>query len=95
MTNNSSSLQWMMETEYIQSCNCAYGCPCNFNALPTYGNCEALLGYRVRKGNFGNTKLDDVKFCLGIVVAKSNSYGQWYRQIVCGQKIIGRTSEGN
>ena len=37
----SDSSQWRMEAEYIQSCNCDYGCPYNFNALPTNENCEA------------------------------------------------------
>lgn len=63
---NNSSPQWRMEAEYIQSCNCDYGCPCNFNALPTYGNCEALVAYHVRKGNFEDTKLDDVIFAWGL-----------------------------
>ena len=61
-----NTLNWKMEVEYIQSCNCDYGCPCNFNALPTYGNCEALLGYRIRKGNFGDLKLDGVVFAWGM-----------------------------
>lgn len=63
---NNSSAQWKMEAEYLQSCNCDYGCPCNFNALPTYGNCEALVAYRVRKGNFEETKLDEVIFAWGL-----------------------------
>jgi len=58
--------KWTMETEYIQSCNCAYGCPCNFNALPTTGNCEALLGYRIKKGVFEGTKLDGAKVAWGL-----------------------------
>ncbi|HEY6975711.1 MAG TPA: DUF1326 domain-containing protein [Chitinophagaceae bacterium] len=65
MSDNSST-QWTMELEYLQSCNCDYGCPCNFNALPTYGNCEALLGYHVLKGNFGDTNLDGVTFAWGL-----------------------------
>ena len=65
MSDNSST-QWTMELEYLQSCNCDYGCPCNFNALPTYGNCEALLAYHVLKGNFGETNLDDVTFAWGL-----------------------------
>ena len=48
--------------EYIQSCNCDYGCPCNFNGLPTHGNCEALVGYRILDGKFEKTVLDDVVF---------------------------------
>jgi hypothetical protein len=65
MSDNSST-QWTLELEYLQSCNCDYGCPCNFNALPTYGNCEALLAYHVLKGNFGETNLDDVTFAWGL-----------------------------
>ena len=62
--------KWNMETEYIQSCNCAYGCPCNFNALPTTGHCEAFVGYKVRKGTFGDTKLDGATFAAcGATVA--------------------------
>ena len=57
-----ASPRWELDTEYIQACNCDYGCPCNFNALPTYGNCEALAGWRVKSGHFGPTKLDGVKF---------------------------------
>lgn len=58
--------QWHMEAEYVQSCNCAYGCPCNFNSLPTYGNCEALVAWHIRKGHFEDTKLDDVSFAWGL-----------------------------
>ena len=58
--------KWNFETEYIQSCNCDYGCPCNFNGLPTYGNCEALVGYRITKGTFGGTKLDGATFAMGL-----------------------------
>src|SRR5881628_2125479 len=56
--------KWNFEAEYIQSCNCDWGCPCNFNALPTHGNCEALVAYRIKKGKFGDTKLDGAIFGL-------------------------------
>ena len=57
---------WAFEAEYIQSCNCDYGCPCNFNGYPTQGNCEALVAWRVRKGNFGSTKLDGVTWAWAL-----------------------------
>lgn len=56
---------WEFEAEYLQGCNCDYGCPCNFNGYPSYDNCEALVGYRIRHGHFGPTKLDGVVFVLG------------------------------
>lgn len=61
-----ASTKWNFEAEYIQSCNCAYGCPCNFNAPPTPGNCEALVSYHIRKGQFDRTKLDGVTFAWGL-----------------------------
>ena len=57
---------WQFEAEYIQSCNCDYGCPCNFNGYPTYGSCEALVGYRIRKGTFGSTSLDGATFAQAL-----------------------------
>ena len=58
--------KWNFEAEYIQSCNCAWGCPCNFNALPTTGRCEALVSWHIRKGTFVKTKLDGVTFAWGL-----------------------------
>ena len=59
-------VDWNFEAEYIQSCNCDFGCPCNFNALPTRGNCEALVAYRLRNGHFGKTKLDGTTFAWAL-----------------------------
>ena len=43
-------------------CNCAWGCPCQFDALPTTGYCEALAALDIRQGHFGATRLDGVRF---------------------------------
>jgi hypothetical protein len=53
---------WSMAGEEAVSCNCAWGCPCQFNALPTTGRCEAFGGYQIREGYFGDTRLDGVRF---------------------------------
>jgi len=36
--------------------------PCQFNALPTQGKCEAVVGIIIDEGNHGDTKLDGLKF---------------------------------
>lgn len=46
------------------NCNCDYGCPCQFNALPTHGNCEYAMFTRVAEGNYGDTDLAGVVFAL-------------------------------
>jgi len=51
-------IDWMIRGPEIATCNCAYGCPCQFNALPTNGNCTATVAMRIDKGHFGKVKLD-------------------------------------
>jgi hypothetical protein len=53
---------WKMTADEVVTCNCAWGCPCQFNALPTTGRCEALVAARIRRGHYGKTKLDGVTF---------------------------------
>jgi hypothetical protein len=63
-TTTSQIPSWNMKADYVETCNCEYGCPCNFSGIPTYGNCRALLLFHIRSGSYGNTKLDGVDFIL-------------------------------
>lgn len=56
------SPRWQFEADYIETCNCDFGCPCNFSGYPTGGRCEALVGYHVRTGHFGEVQLDGLDF---------------------------------
>lgn len=77
---------WNFEAEFIQSCNCDYGCPCNFNGYPTPGNCEALVGYHIRKGRFEGTKLDGVTFALGAYWPKAIHEGNGVARLYIDEK---------
>jgi hypothetical protein len=55
---------WSMKSDYVETCNCDYGCPCNFNGYPTYGLCHALVLFHIRSGSYGDTKLDDLDFII-------------------------------
>lgn len=57
-----SVAKWEFEGREFTNCNCAYGCPCQFNALPTHGNCQAVVGIQIDKGRHGATSLDGLKF---------------------------------
>ena len=52
---------WEIHAVEVANCNCAYGCPCQFNALPTDGTCEAAVGIQIEKGFFGDVSLDGLK----------------------------------
>jgi hypothetical protein len=51
---------WKISAEYLETCNCDFGCPCNFNGFPTYGFCRALVLYSITSANYGEIKLDGI-----------------------------------
>jgi hypothetical protein len=51
---------WRITGEEAAACNCAWGCPCQFNALPTHGRCEALVGIHIKTGHYATTPLDNL-----------------------------------
>lgn len=57
-----AEVKWMIDGSDFSHCSCAYGCPCQFNALPTQGYCKAVVGISIDKGYHGDTSLDGVKF---------------------------------
>src|SRR4029077_10040069 len=57
--------EWQISGDEVGSCNCDWGCPCQFNAPPTTDHCEAFIGYAIRAGRYGDTSLDGVK-CAAI-----------------------------
>ncbi len=59
--------QWRFRGPHFANCNCDYGCPCQFNALPSDGTCRAVVAWRIHEGHYGDVRLD------GLLVA--NTYG--------------------
>lgn len=52
---------WEIDAVELANCNCAVGCPCQFNALPTHGKCEAAVAIVINKGFHGDVRLDGLK----------------------------------
>jgi len=55
---NTSKTKWQFEADFLQACNCDYGCPCEFSAPPTRGYCEGMGAWSITRGHFGEVKLD-------------------------------------
>ena len=68
--------RWELKVDYVESCNCAFGCPCNFNGYPSDGSCEALVGYHIRQGRFGRTRLDGLDVIYAAAWPKAIHQGQ-------------------
>src|SRR5438552_2887751 len=56
-----ASVNWEIKGREFTNCNCIYACPCQFNALPDKGYCEAIQSIDIEKGNFGDVKLDGLR----------------------------------
>jgi len=59
-----SNVKWTIKGREFMQCNCAYGCPCQFNALPTHGDCRAIVAFQIDEGYHGDTRLDDLQFAM-------------------------------
>ena len=68
----------MQGTEF-GNCNCATGCPCQFNALPTHGHCRAHTFVHIERGRFGDVKLDGLNWGI---------FAQWPGPIHLGKGVF-------
>jgi hypothetical protein len=48
----------------IGACNCDWGCPCSFQAPPTYGGCDGNYNWHIAQGHYGNVHLDGLNFSI-------------------------------
>lgn len=53
-----ASMDWRVAGVELANCNCNWGCPCQFNSVPTSGQCEAVWAMRIDTGHYGSTRLD-------------------------------------
>jgi hypothetical protein len=56
--------QWTLKGTALIACNCDYGCPCNFNARPTTGQCEGGWIWNIESGSVNDVPLDALTFSL-------------------------------
>lgn len=49
---------WHVTGDWFDVCKCAIPCPCTFAQAPTYGDCDGILAWHIREGQYGETRLD-------------------------------------
>jgi hypothetical protein len=73
--STSAGPSWRAKGTLLQSCNCDWGCPCNFNAPPTHGNCDGAWIGHIDEGQYGNARLDGLSFAIGAAWPKAIHLG--------------------
>jgi hypothetical protein len=51
---------WHLQGDWFDVCKCTIPCPCTFAQAPSEGDCEGILAWHIREGNYGDRRLDDL-----------------------------------
>jgi hypothetical protein len=49
---------WNASGDWFDVCKCNIPCPCAFAQTPSYGDCDGVLAYHIKKGKYGDVSLD-------------------------------------
>jgi hypothetical protein len=65
--------QWRLAGDWFDVCRCRVPCGCTFAQAPDDGQCDGILAWHVREGNYGDVALDD----LNVVAVASFEGNIW------------------
>ena len=80
-STQTSISKWHMKADYVETCNCDFGCPCNFSGFPTNGFCRALVFFHIQAGNYGNVTLDGIEVVYAVSWPKAIHEGNGTLQL--------------
>ena len=78
--------QWMIRGSEFSNCNCAFGCPCQFNSPSTKGYCEAIGNALIEKGNFNDISLDGLSFVMLLKWPSEIAEGNGQQQLIIDER---------
>ena len=61
MSDTTAATKYRIRVHNLETCNCSNGCGCQFSGFPDYGNCEAIIGFEVIAGEYGEVDLAGVR----------------------------------
>jgi hypothetical protein len=70
---------WSIQADLAEGCSCDPGCPCVFGSSPTHDFCEGSRLVEIKKGHYGDVKLD------GVTAVISFRMGEWAKYYVSDQ----------
>ena len=68
-----NSLDWKLQGDYFEGCNCDSICPCIFLLDPDKGYCNAMVAWHIEKGHYAQTQLDGLN-AVAVFVAPGNMF---------------------
>jgi hypothetical protein len=84
---------WQITVNYVETCNCDFGCPCNFSGFPTYGFCRAIVLFNIVKGHYGSVSLDGIPVVYVASWPKAIHEGDGTMQLYIGEHASAKQRE--
>lgn len=50
--------KWNISGDWFDTCKCSIPCPCYFAQPPSAGDCDGILAWHIREGNYGGIPLE-------------------------------------
>jgi hypothetical protein len=58
-SSNNIIPNWKVSGDFFDVCKCNIPCPCEFAQAPTYGDCDGVLAWHIKKGQMVKHQLMD------------------------------------
>ena len=68
---------WNLNGMYAEACTCAAACPCIMLSDPTEGTCDAIVGWHIDKGRYGDVVLDGLNVAVGVHTPGNMAAKDW------------------
>jgi len=78
--------RWMLRGTQFANCNCAWGCPCQFNSRTTHGFCEAIEVGHIEEGHYNGTRLDGLNYAMLVQWPGEIADGNGREQLVIDER---------
>ncbi len=78
--------QWEIHATQFANCNCAFGCPCQFNAPSSHGFCQAVVSNFIQKGHFNGTPLAGLGFLILLHWPGEIAEGNGRQQVIIDER---------
>jgi hypothetical protein len=75
--------KWTLSGDWFDVCKCSIPCPCTFAQAPTYGDCDDVLVWHIRKGQYNKTVLDGLNV-LGLCSFTGNIWAGQAKDVTLG-----------
>ena len=84
---------WGMRGDVMEACSCLATCPCNFGSDPTGIPCQAILGWRIEAGHYGDTRLDGLNVVFYAQMPGNIFQGNWTAGVYLDQRASPQQTE--